>query len=306
MLDLSIVIVSFNTRDLTLACIESIKKNTKNIDYEMIVVDNSTVESEKLKLKSQKYNSKIKIIQNETNLGFTRGNNQGIEVAGGRYVLLLNSDTFMDSNVLGEMVEWMDANPKAGVATCALKNKDGSLQGTGGYFPILPRVIAWMTFLDDVPFFNKFVRPYHPMHGKSFVKDDGFYREPRELDWVTGAFLLTLREIAQELHGLDEDYFMYGEDVDFCFRAKKAGWEIWFLPEFSIVHYGGASSKTKEFPLLSEYKGVKIFYRKHYPLWQYPILRVFLKFGAVLRIVVLGILEGGESAKIYAKAFIQG
>ncbi|HEX6977282.1 MAG TPA: glycosyltransferase family 2 protein [Patescibacteria group bacterium] len=298
-MDLSIVITSFNTENLLKECIESIVKHTKGIKYEVIVVDNASSDGSVAAAKRLK----VKVIESKENLGFTKGNNLGIEAAKGKYILLLNSDTLISDNTLGEIISYMNANPRVGVATCALKNKDGSLQGTGGYFPTLIRVFSWMT-IGDIPFVDLIIKPFHPMHEKSLFKGDGFYKKEKDLDWVTGAFLLGRREVFEQNKGLDEDYFMYGEDVDFCFKAKKRGWKVKYLPQFSITHYGGASS-TREFPLLSEYKGIKIFYKKHYPSWQYPILRILLKIGSLGRMVVLGLLEGGESAKIYAKAFGQ-
>src|SRR6185436_382612 len=120
-IDLSVIIVNFNTPDLTRECVSSVKKHTKNIKYEIIVIDNS-----------------------KENRGFAAGSNLGMKKAKGKYVLLLNNDTVIHNNVLGEMVEWMEKNSKVGIATCALKNKDGSDQTTGGYFPTLWRVFNWM------------------------------------------------------------------------------------------------------------------------------------------------------------------
>lgn len=291
--DLSIVIVNYNTKELTLSCIESIKKNTREIKYEMIVVDNGSQ-------KDQRIDGSI---FNDRNLGFSKANNIGIRKAKGRYILLLNSDTLLHDNVLGEMVEWMEENQKIGIATCALKNKDGSLQGTGGYFPNLLRVFSWMT-IQDLPYIDTIIKPFHPMKEKSLFRNDQFYKIERELDWVTGAFMMIRRKVVDQITGLDEDYFMYTEDTDFCFRARKAGWKVVYNPKWSITHLGGKSS-TKEFPLLSEYKGLKTFYKKHYPGWQYPILRFLLKIGALWRMVFLGILEGGEAFRVYAKAFKQ-
>ncbi len=281
MFDLSIVIVNYNTPKLTADCIASIKKLTKGIKYEIVLIDNST-----------------------ENRGFTGGNNIGIKKSKGRYVLLLNSDTLIHDNVLGEMVSWMDYNPKIGIVTCALKNKDGSLQGTGGYFPTLLRVFSWMT-IQDFPFVDNFIKPFHPTKEKSFSKNESFYNKPKELDWVTGAFFMVRKEVIDQIGYLDEDYFMYTEETDFCFRAKKKGWNIFYNPKWSITHFGGGSSKGNEFSVLSEYKNIKLFYKKHYPYWQYPILRFFLKIGALGRIVVLGIMRGRDNARIYAKAFSQ-
>src|SRR3972149_7537610 len=163
-IDLSIVIVNYNTKELTLSCIDSIKKSTQKIRYEIIVVDNG----------SQKDQRIDDSIFNSKNLGFSKANNIGIKKAKGKYIRRLNSDTLLHDNVLEEMVEWMEENQKIGIATCALKNKDGSLQGTGGYFPTLLRVFSWMT-IQDLPCVDTIIKPFHPMKEKSPFKNDQFY-----------------------------------------------------------------------------------------------------------------------------------
>lgn len=303
-LDLSVVIVSFNTKKLTINCLRSIFRYTKNINCEVIVVDNASTDGSREDLKKQKLQNKnLMVVFNERNLGFAAANNIGIKRSKGRYILLLNSDTLIRDNILREIVEWMDKNPKVGIATCALKNLDGSLQGTGGYFPSLIRVFSWMT-IQDLPFVDHIIKPFHPMRSKSFSKGSAFYTKERELDWVTGAFFLFRREIVKDIGLLDEKYFMYVEEVDFCFRAKKKGWRVWYLPQWSIIHYGGASG-TRELSVLAEFQGLKRFYKKHYPSWQYPFLRFFLKLGSLGRAILFGILEGKKSANIYVKAFRQ-
>jgi len=296
-IDLSIVIVNFNTKKLTRECIESVVKNTKGITYEFIVVDNDSKDGsvEMLKKLQNSKTPKLKLVVNQDNRGFGQANNQGMEISKGRYILLLNSDTLVKSNVLAEMVSWMDKNPKAGIASCGLRFKDGKIQGTGGYFPTLARVFAWMTFLDDIPGLMKFITPFHPMHGLSpFDKNIKFFKKEKQVDWVTGAFLLMRKEVYEQIGGFDKAYFMYVEEVDLCYRAKMAGWQVWYLPRWHIIHYGGASS-TAESPLVNEVKSLKTFYRLHMPKWQYPILRVILKFGALVRIPIFG--------KVYAKVF---
>lgn len=303
-MELSIIIVNYNTRKITQECIKSVVKNTNGIDYEIIVIDNAskdgsvkTLENLSLKIPN------LKLIKNRQNLGFGKGNNQGMKIAKGKFVLLLNTDTIVHDNALSEMVSWMGENEKVGVATCALKNKDGSLQGTGGYFPTLFRVFAWMFFLEDIPLLDILIKPFHPIHGQSpFYKGTGLFQKAHRQDWLTAAFFMIRREVVETVGGFDKDYFMYTEEVDYCWRIKSAGWDVWYQPTLSITHLGGASS-TQEFPILSEYKGIKLFYKKHMPGWQYPFLIGFLKAGAALRTVIFGILKGREVAKIYAKAF---
>lgn len=295
MLDLSIVIVNYNTPGLTMSCIDSVVKNTKGINFEIILVENSSE-------KAIKNYGKTKIIRNKENIGFAAANNQGMHWAKGRYILLLNSDTVINDNVLGEMIPWMDSNPKVGIASCALKNRDGSLQGTGGYFPTLVRVFSWMT-IQDFPFVDNFIKPFHPSKERSFTKNNEFYSKERELDWVTGAFFLIRKDVINDIGYIDEEYFMYTEETDFCYRAKEKGWKVIYNPKWSITHFGGASSKGNAFSILSEFKNVKLFYKKHYPKWQYGILRLILKVGALGRIVILGTIRDRSYIKIYAEAF---
>ncbi len=295
MTDLSIIIVSFNTEKLTRECIESVVKNTKGISYEFLVMDNISKDGSVKMLKSLSQQFPLTLIENKDNIGFGAANNQGMKRAVGRYLLLLNSDTFVKDNTLGEMVKWMDENPKVGISSCALKNNDGSLQGTGGYFPNLFRVFAWMFFLEDIPYLSRLIKPYHPMHPNSpFYKGEDFFKKPQERDWLTGAFFLFRREVFNDVGYFDKDYFMYVEEIDYAYTAKEKGWQVWFLPEWSITHYGGASG-TSEFATLSEYKSLKVFYKKHYPKWQMPLLRLFLRLGALPRLLF--------NFKIYAKAF---
>lgn len=303
MLDLSIIIVSFNTINLLENCIESIVKKTRGVKYEIIVVDNASSDGSVDIIKKLQKKYPIRLIKNSKNLGFGRANNKGIKKASGRYVLLLNSDTKINDNLLCELLDWMDKHPEVGVTTSALKDKNGRLQGTGGYFPNLFRVFAWMFFLDDIPLIDTLIGPFHPYHSYSpFYKGSKLLKKEQEKDWVTGAFFLARNKVFDQVGNFDKDYFMYTEEVDLCYRIKKAGWQIWYLPRWSISHLFGASS-IYEFPILSEYKGIKTFFDKHMPKWQFPVLRLFLKLGAVLRMILFGILKGKKEFGVYAKAY---
>lgn len=286
---LSIIIVNYNTAEVTMNCLKSIYKNTKNLNFEIILVDNnSKAEDYKYLSKNIKQFMNIKLVKSRENIGFGGGNNLGLKNARGRYILFLNSDTLIQSNLLIGMINWMDKNAKVGLSSCALKNLDGSFQQNGGYFPNLLNVFIWM-LIKGVPFVDEFIKPFHPKIN--------FYKEERDIDWVTGAFMLFRNEVLNETFEFDTDYFMYTEDVDLCYRVKKHGWEVRYLPKWKITHLGGGSS-NKEFALLSEFKGVKTFFKKHYPNWQLPVVRLFLKLGSLWRIFLI-------SPKIYVKAFIK-
>jgi len=303
MIDLSIVIASFNTEKLTRDCLESVFAHTKGIKIEIIVVDNASKDGSVKILKTLAKKHPLTVIVNKKNVGFGQGNNQGIFKAKGKYILLLNTDTIISDNVLGEMVEYMDKSKDVGVATCALKFPDGSLQGTGGYFPTLLKIFFWMFFIDDIPGLDRAIKPFHPMHPLSPI-DSGssYFEEPHDQDWITGAFFLVRAEIIKKVGGFDKDYFMYVEEVDLCKRIKNDGWKIKYLPKWSIIHLGGASS-TAEFPILNEIKSLKVYYKKQMPSWQMPIMRALMKTGSLMRMIVFGILKGKEAFITYAKAF---
>lgn len=304
-LDLAIVIISFNTRQLTLECIESIFKYTERIDYKIVVVDNASKDGSAQALEDlAKKNKTLRVIKNRENLGFSAGNNQGAKAGSARYILFLNSDTKVKNNVIGEVVGWMDKNMEVGASGVKLVGGDGRVQESGGYFPTLVRVLSWMT-IQDIPGVDFLIKPFHPLKGKAGINGTNFFRGFREIDWLIGACLMVRSVSFEKVGGWDESYFMYTEDVDICYKIKKAGFKIYYLPQWEITHYGGASSNSREFPLLSEFVGIKHFYKLHYPSWQYPVLRILLKVGALGRMVLFGVLEGKEAFKIYAKAFAQ-
>src|SRR3972149_594788 len=163
MIDVSVIIVNYNTKDMTGECIKSVMEKTKGITFEIIMIDNASPDSsaEALLPLTKKY--PLKIIANKDNKGFGGGNNQGLKIAQGNYLLLLNTDTLLKTNVIKDMIDWMEAHPKVGISSCALKNRDGTLQGTGGYFPTLFKVFAWMSFLEDIPGLDSLIKPFHPM-----------------------------------------------------------------------------------------------------------------------------------------------
>lgn len=293
MIDLSIILVSYNTKDYLERCLRNLLVVTQDLSAEIFVVDNVSTDGSPEMVENQF--PQIQLIKSEKNVGFGAGNNLAIKKAKGRYVLLLNSDIeIKDQELFSKMIQWMDDHSQAGVSTCALLNPDGSIQGSGGYFPSLFRIFSWMFFLDDIPILNQIMNSYHP---KGLI-----YNKERNLDWVTGAFYMIRAEALKKAGYFDENYFMYVEEVDLSYQIRKAGWQIWYLPQFSLIHYGQVSSSS-EFAITQEFKGLKIYFAKNLPKWQLPWLRFFLKGGALLRVIFLGILKGGKTAKTYVKAF---
>lgn len=301
--DLSIVIVS-SKRDYVLDCLSSVRNAIKQIRSEIILVDNASTDDVGKVAKEK--NPEIRVIRRQENGGFGENNNLGMKVANGRYVLLLNDDTkITNKNIFVEMIKWMDEHPDVGISSCALVNSDGvSIQGSGGYFPTLLRVFAWMTFLDDIPGVDTLIKPYHPMHPESILsKNEKYFTKPHKQDWVTGAFFMMRKKAMDEVGLFDNEFFLYVEEVDLAYRFAKKGWETWYLPNWKTIHFGMSTSGSER-ATIYEMKNLKLFYKKHFPSWQLPMVSLILKVGIILRIVIFGIL-GRPVAKTYVKAFIE-
>jgi len=284
---LSIVIPSYNTCDLTLNCIKSIyqDKGLKNIPFEIIVVDNNSHDNSVKELK--KLGSKIVLIANKDNGGFGKANNQGFKISQGNYILLLNSDTIILHSAISQSLDWLCSHPESSICTAQLLNKDKSIQASGGFFPNLGNVFTWCLSLDDLPLVNKIIKPIHP-HTPQFYTKDKFYLTDHCQDWVTGAFMLTRKSLLDKVKGFDENYFMYGEEVELSYRIKQAtpNNQVWYLIGPQIIHLGGASATSRLDPILNEYRGVLSFFKKHKPLWQYSIVRLLLKINALIRAII--------------------
>ncbi len=306
-IDLSIIIVSlstdkYNTKGNLEITLKSLKPALKNINSEVILVDNSTIDDGTQKM-SRDIVSNLIYLKRDNVYGFGDNNNYGLKKAKGKYILFLNNDVkFLDSNILSEMVDWMNINSDVGAATCSLLNSDGkTLQGTGGSFPNLFNVFAWMTFLDDIPFIDRLIKPMHPMHSVSpFGSNENYFKKPQSQDWITGAFYMVRKEILDKVGAFDEDFNAYVEETDLSFRIKKEGYRIMYMPKWKIIHFGG-QSYGGENSLIFELKNLKVFFKKHYGEWQLPILSIVIKLGCILRIIAFSIFKPGL-VKVYAKA----
>lgn len=279
----SIIILSWNTKKLLKNCLESLK----DLNVEIIVVDNGSADgSVEMLKKLQSQNPNLRTIFNKNNLGFGAGNNQGMKMAKGDYFLLLNSDTVVKDKAPLRMAEFLAKHKEVGVLGCRLLNIDGSPQPSAGPFPNL-WVTSVMLFAEH--WLGDLVR-------SSFSK-------VKEVDWVMGAALMVRREVIKKAGLMDEGLFMYMDEVEWCYRIKKAGFKVMFYPGAEIIHLFGGSSKTgRRDPILNIYRGLLYFYRKHYPSWQLPILKTMLKLKAVMAFL-LGKLTGNSYLKkTYAEA----
>ena len=298
-MDLSVIIVNWNTKKLLENCLQSIFKFTRGINFEVIVIDNGSKDGS-VEMVKQKF-PKTKLIPNNQNLGFTKANNQGIKIAKGKYILLLNSDTHLIENSLFKLVKKAQALKNVGALGPQLLNIDKTIQQSAGFFPNLPQVFFWMTFIDDLPG-GSILKPYHIDH-------DTFYHNDRQVDWVTAAAILVPRNVIDKIGKLDEKIFMYGEEVDWCYRIKKAGYDVYFSPATKIVHIGrGSSNKVSKNAIAGEYKGILYFYKKYKGAFLLQIVRILLKIGALARIVafaILGLACRQAGRKELAKSYVE-
>lgn len=291
---LSIIIISFNTRQLILDCLRSIYDTAADLNLEVIVVDNASTDDSPQAIK--KSFPQVKLIQNQTNLGFTKANNQGIKTSRRECVMLLNSDTIVKPGALHTLVSYLDSHPQVGIVGPQLINPDDSIQPSGGYLPRLSNIIAWMLFIDDLPFIKPWFWSYQLRYLPKF-------HHTRLFGWLQGAALVLRRSTLDQIGSLDESIFMYAEDVELCFRAQKAGWLIYLVAEAQVIHLGFRSG-SPETAILGEYQGLKYIFQKHKPTWELPILRFWLKLGSLLRLLIFGtILKDKSDYAIYRQAF---
>ncbi|WKL05013.1 glycosyltransferase family 2 protein [Paenibacillus amylolyticus] len=254
--DASIIIVNYNTRQLTLDCLASVYATHTSYRLEIIVIDNASHDGSVEAIR-EVYPS-VQLIANNHNTGFAVANNQGIKVAIGRYILLLNSDTVIQPDTLQTMVGFMDRHPEMGASGCKVILPDGSLdKACKRGFPT-PSASFYYAFgisrlFPDRPKFNQ----YQLGH---LSPDDEY-----PVDCLVGAFMLVRRETIEQIGGLDETFFMYGEDIDWCYRIKEAGWGIFYYPRTYIVHYKGGSARRKPLKITYEFhRAMWVFHRKHY------------------------------------------
>ncbi len=292
-MDLSIIIINYKTKKITADCLRSIQASTDSLKKEVIVVDNDSQDDSVAYLK--KHFPSFKVYSSGGNLGFARGNHFGYKKSKGKYLWLLNSDTILNKTTIQSLYDLAIQNDSS-IASCRLLNKDGSIQPQGGFLPTLPKLFFWMWFIDDLPIIKFLIRPYQQQR-------ISFYKQNQHPGWLGGTALLIKREVYQKLNGLDKKIFMYGEDVDFCLRAKQKGFKLDYFTQPSLTHLGQASGSSRG-AVLGEYKGLIYVFKKHKQVWQTLVLRFLLKTGALLRIILFGFLKGDNNRReIYEEAF---
>lgn len=256
-MDLSIIIVNYRTYELTKQTINSVINTVNNIVYEIIVVDNHSCDGslEQLIQDFQKY-SFVKFIKNSNNDGFAVANNLGFKESEGKYVLLLNSDVIVNKHTINESLNYIKSHENIGILGCKVVLPDGQLdKACRRSFPTFEvsfyRMSGLSKLFPNSPRFNQY--------NLSYLDENGIY----SIDCVVGAFMLINSHIMEKVGGFDESFFMYGEDIDLCFKVKELGFDVVYFGKYDIIHYKGASGKNKRL-LFEFYKSMEIFYDKHY------------------------------------------
>ena len=258
----SIIVVNWNTRELLRGCLASVYEHTRVLSFEVIVIDNGSEDGSQEMVREEF--GEVRLIANENNHGFAAANNQGMAAARGKYVLLLNSDTVVLDAAIEKTVAFAEAHPEAAVTGCRVLNEDRTLQQTCFMYPSLLNLILSSSYLY-----------------KLFPRSRFFGRErmtwwdrndEREVEVVTGCYMLVRREAIDQIGTMDEQFFMYAEETDWCYRFAKAGWKCLFTPVAQIVHLGGGSSRRVRPLMRMQLSGsTLLFFHKNKPRWQHGL-----------------------------------
>lgn len=253
--DLSVIVVNWNARELLRRCLASIQEQTQGITYEILVVDNASSDCSADMVAT--HFPDVGLIRNAENVGFAKANNQAISHARGRYILLLNPDTVVLDNALEQMVTFAEGEPQIGSLGCKILAPDGNID-----FRCARRFPSLLTeFFSRTRLSKRF--PHNPLFGR-FMMGDWDHNSSREVECLVGACMMVRREVIDQVGPLDEDFFMYGEDMEWCHRIKKGGWQVFYYSEPQILHVGACSTAQNSAEMGVEYlQSMALFFRKY-------------------------------------------
>lgn len=288
---LSIVTLNFKKKDLTIACLASLYSHYKDQfekgEMETIVVDNysedDSVKVVRNAIKKYSYHH-VELIANSENAGFGKGCNLGASHAKGKYVLFLNNDTQVQNKGFLDMVEFLDHHPEIGILGGRMKNEDGTSQASAGKFYTFFNAILMILGMQRLGF---------------------LYSSPNEIkkvDWVSGGCMMVKKEMFEKIGGFDKEIFMYFEDVELSYRAKKKGFLTYYFPGSETLHIGQGSS-NRSFAVINIYKGLMFFYKKHMPQWQTNMIKLFLVVKALLLVQIGKLTRNHYLSSTYEQAF---
>lgn len=266
---LSVIIVNYNVTQLLRSCLQSLQKYILEIEYEVIVIDNASTDASWQELITEFPN--IHFISSETNGGFSKANNRAIRTAKGEYILLLNPDTELEGFYMKELLDFADAQPSFGCLGVRMHDAEGN------FLPESKRSVP-----DMFNSFEKLFTNFKKNNSKSYYRNDIEENEVAEVDVITGAFLLAKKKVYEKIGGLDEAYFMYGEDIDLCYTFLRNGYKNFYYGKVSILHHKGESTIKDEVYLSRFYGAMQIFIDKYYKESK-PVQYSFLKAGLKLR-----------------------
>ncbi|HEX2908095.1 MAG TPA: glycosyltransferase family 2 protein [Phototrophicaceae bacterium] len=274
-LDVSIIIVNWNTADLLAQCLRAVEQTIQRVTYDIWVVDNASSDGSPDMVRRDF--PQVRLIASAENVGFAKANNQALRLAEGRYVLLLNSDAFVEANTIDRMVAFLDEHPEAGMAACKLLYEDRRLQRSCSTYPTLATEFYITLGLDKL-------FPHSPVFGR-YLMTDWDYASVRDVDVIMGAFMLVRASVLPQVGLLDESFFMYSEEVDWCYRFQQAGWKILFTPEVETVHlWGGSTATIPVETLIRLYRSRVHFFRKHYGRLTANLFKGLLVLNCLVRI----------------------
>jgi GT2 family glycosyltransferase len=282
--NVSICIVNWNTTKLLKNCIKSIEEKTVGLTYEIIIVDNDS-QDDSVSMVKREYPGCL-LVESKKNLGFARGNNEAVKNASGKYILYLNPDTELITNAIYGMFIFLERNTNFGAVGCKLVTADGQIQFTcARTFPTPFNQFCLLSMLN---------RLFPQSRALSTVEMNYWdHSDSREIDCLSGACIMARKDVIDSLGGFDENYFMYAEDVDLCYRIRKDAWKIYYLCEESIFHYEGASSKQKadkHFSALMQRASNYYFLIKHFGHIKGMTFKAAVGIGSIIRLIVLSVL----------------
>ncbi len=285
-LNLTVVILSFNTREITSRCLDKLKVSAdacqakfKN-EIEVIVLDNGSSDGSAQVVRSEY--PWVKLIDLKENTGFSKGNNIAIKKSKNPFILLLNSDVYVEKESLAKTIAYFRVNLNCDVLGARLNYASGNLQPSAGNLPDPLNIIFWIFGL----------RGFHP-------KNKVYFSKAHPVGWIMGAFFAFKREVFERTGGFDEQLFMHMEEIEWCKRITRRGYKIWYVPQVEVIHLHGASTNFDlSASFVNELKGIKYYLLKHYRS-VYFLVKLFLIFGLILRVIVFSLLGKTKRAKVY-------
>lgn len=294
---LSVIICSYNTKELTLRCIDKLESSIKFLGkpVEVIIVENGNDGTDNAVGKKYPW---VKLLRQKENTGFAKGNNIGISAASkdSKYILLLNTDVLVETETLKKSFEFLENNTDCDVLGCRLNFVGGRLQPSAGFLPTPVSIFTWITGADLLPFIGRLFLQFHPKFKKFFEKN-------RQVGWVMGAYFFARREVFDNTGGFDLNFFMYLEEVELCRRIKELGMKICYIPEFSVTHLDKASSGGNlRKPTIMEISGIVYFLKKYHKnaiWWLLPVI----KTAVFIRMLVFRAIGNKYRSDIYKEVF---